>query len=375
MEYRFAAKENYEDFASGRVLYHVSGEAAFPVRLASELYERCLHYSQKKTDITLYDCCCGGAYMLTVLGFLKGSTIGRLYGSDIDEDKLKLAGDNLKLLTGDGIRRRRDELRRLYDAYGKESHREALKSIDRIEKLLPERIETHAFKRNALIPGELPFIPDIVLTDVPYGNLTEWSEDGRGVTDMMNALSAICSRNTIICVCMDKKQKIHTEIYNRLEKHTIGKRKYEIYRKRIYGTLACAKEYEAEGRLEDWVQLFLRGDGKNIVLADGLKNNNFRYLKIVPLDIDKLDVPAGIPDYLKTSSEKEWFTYLVNEMACSITDGIDMPPIIVHYRNGAYHPYDGRHRIEAYRKLGMKQAEAVIVVNTEEDYRSFINSI
>jgi 23S rRNA (guanine2535-N1)-methyltransferase len=41
MEYRYTAeRQNYEDFASGRVLYNQKGTTAFPVRLASELYQR-----------------------------------------------------------------------------------------------------------------------------------------------------------------------------------------------------------------------------------------------------------------------------------------------------------------------------------------------
>lgn len=51
MEYKYAKNENFEDFASGRVIYHMGGEATFPVRLTLEIYERCIQYSNKKTDI------------------------------------------------------------------------------------------------------------------------------------------------------------------------------------------------------------------------------------------------------------------------------------------------------------------------------------
>jgi tRNA G10 N-methylase Trm11 len=231
MEYKYTQNENYEDFASGRVLYHMGGEPTFPVRLALEIYERCLCYSINKKDITLYDCCCGGAYMLTVLGLLKSSTIARIYGSDIDQSSIKLATDNLGLLTEDGIMKRRAELEALYTNYGKESHKEALASIDRIEKLISNKIKANVFRRNALERGELPFIPDIIITDVPYGNMAEWNEGSGGVNQLMNALYEVCGQDTIICVCMDKKQKLQTEQYQRLEKQLVGKRKFEIYRK------------------------------------------------------------------------------------------------------------------------------------------------
>jgi hypothetical protein len=374
MEYKFTQNENNEDFACGRVIYHMGGEPTFPVRLALEMYERCLQYSNKKENITLYDCCCGGAYMLTVLGLLKNDTISGIYGSDIDANSLKLAADNLGLLTEAGIQKRRDELETLHRNYGKESHKEALLSLSRIEKLLPKEMKISVFHRNALEVSDLPFIPDIIITDVPYGNLVEWGEGSGGINHMMDALSGICGRETILCVCMDKKQKIQTERYQRLERQLIGKRKFEIYKKKIYGTLTCAKEYAEQDKLGEWVQLFLRGDGNNIILADGLKENNFKYVSLQSMELDQLDVPVGIPDYLAASNDKEWFCVVISEMISSKEKGWDMPPIIVHLYNGDYHPCDGRHRIEALRKMGIAQVMAVIVVNTEEDYKALIQN-
>jgi len=236
MEYKYAKNQNYEDFASGRVLYHMGGEPTFPVRLALEIYERCRQYSAKKKDITIYDCCCGGAYMLTVLGILKADTIARIYASDIDPGSIKLANDNLGLLTDAGLKKRRNELEALYKNYGKQSHREALESLERIEKLISDNlitanITTDVFIRNATEPGKLSFVPDIIITDVPYGNMTNWNESSGGVNQLMDALFEICGQDTIICICTDKKQKIQTQRYQRLEKQLVGKRKFEIFKK------------------------------------------------------------------------------------------------------------------------------------------------
>lgn len=49
MEYKYGKKDNYQNFSSGRVLYHEGGMTNFPVRLAQEIYGRCLQYSPKKT--------------------------------------------------------------------------------------------------------------------------------------------------------------------------------------------------------------------------------------------------------------------------------------------------------------------------------------
>lgn len=91
MEYRYGKNENYEYLASGRVLYSGYGVPNFPVRLANEIYGRCLAYSSKKDNISLYDCCCGGGYLLTILGLLNQDSIGELIGSDIEEKSLQVA--------------------------------------------------------------------------------------------------------------------------------------------------------------------------------------------------------------------------------------------------------------------------------------------
>ncbi len=238
MEYKYASNDNYEDFASGRVLYHVGGAPTFPVRLALELFERCLQYSNKKSEITLYDCCCGGGYMLTVLGFVKNETISKIYGSDINLESIQLAKDNLSLLGEEGRNKRRTELETLYEKHGKSSHKEALQSMEKLEQGLTKEITTSVFPQNVLEVTNLPFIPDIIITDVPYGNLVQWKEGSEGkdssldINQMMDALCKVCGRDTILCVCMDKKQKIQTDRYQRLERQLIGKRKFELYQKK-----------------------------------------------------------------------------------------------------------------------------------------------
>lgn len=43
MPYRFATeRRDYSDYASGKVFYALPGCPAFPVRLASEIFQRCL---------------------------------------------------------------------------------------------------------------------------------------------------------------------------------------------------------------------------------------------------------------------------------------------------------------------------------------------
>ena len=74
--------------------------------------------------------------------------------------------------------------------------------------------------------------PDIIITDVPYGNLVEW-EGGSPVSidDMAEQLHRIAHEDTILAICMDKSQKLSSNRWKRLEKNNVGKRRFEILRK------------------------------------------------------------------------------------------------------------------------------------------------
>ena len=238
MEYLYCQNSNFEDFASGRVLHGAGGVPNFPVRLLLEIYGRARSWLQsteplclQERDITIYDPCCGGGYGLAVLGFFKNKEIGRIYGSDIDENRINLAKKNAALLTEDGIRKRKDEIRQLYDKYGKKSHLEALDSCDRLRDMLVRDMPVELFRADCT--GELPeILPDLIITDVPYGNLVEW-DNGENVSlnEMAERLWAISHGKTVLAVCMDKRQRMSCHKWKRLERQTVGKRKFEILRK------------------------------------------------------------------------------------------------------------------------------------------------
>ena len=229
MEYLYCAKTNFEDFASGRVLYSGKGIPNFPVRLLCELYGRAKAYCEKKSGFTLYDPCCGGGYALTALGFLFNPEIQQLYGSDIDATMLATAQKNVQLLTAQGMLARKAELTALWTLYQKPSHQDALRSCECLEHMRIKEIEAQLFQADCTkaLP---PIKPDIIITDVPYGNLVAWESDKEiSVDDMLEQLSLIAHQDTVRVVCMDKKQKITCEKWRRQEKHTIGKRRFEIF--------------------------------------------------------------------------------------------------------------------------------------------------
>jgi hypothetical protein len=242
MPYRFALERpDYSDLASGKVLLAASGHPAFPVRLASEIFQRCLAAGRKNGltgKIVLYDPCCGAAYHLAVLGLLHRSRIRAIIASDIDPDIIPLAEKNLSLLSEAGIDRRREELAAMYREFGKPSHAEALAAAERLRGKIAglpasEPLDVRAFAADALAdPGASRFPAavraDIVFTDVPYGVHSQWQSPAGDPPNpgwqMLDHLRARLHPASIVAIVSDKQQKIAHDGYDRIERFQIGKR-------------------------------------------------------------------------------------------------------------------------------------------------------
>ena len=95
MTYRFARERvDNSDFATGRVLVSAPGRTAFPVRLADEVFRRCLALRPNQPPsqrVVLYDPVCGSAALLATLAFLHGEQLDWVIGSDADSEALLLA--------------------------------------------------------------------------------------------------------------------------------------------------------------------------------------------------------------------------------------------------------------------------------------------
>lgn len=139
----------------------------------------------------------------------------------------------------------------------------------------------------------------------------------------------------------------------------------------IYGTLTLAKMYDEDGRIDAWMQDFLRADGKNVALADGLLLEERYYfgLREVPLSLFA-GIKTGAPEYLHAANDVQYFFDVVDRMKESLADGWDAPPLIVEYVYGCFQVDDGRHRLELYRQLGVEKVWAVIWTTGEENRKT-----
>lgn len=232
MQYKYCEKGNFEDLSSGRVIMQRSGYTNFPVRLSQEIFCRCQSYLSEKQKLTVYDPCCGGGYLLSVLGFLNPTCISSLIGSDIDKKALQLSRDNLAILTDDGIRKRKNHLLSLYEQHHKQIYLHAAASADNLSKSVAKmNLKTCVFEADVFKYEytDLDFRAHIIITDVPYGNLVSWHEnESSSINSLLNNIRPILHKNCIIAICSDKSQKIQNLNYKLLEKQLIGKRKFEI---------------------------------------------------------------------------------------------------------------------------------------------------
>jgi 23S rRNA G2445 N2-methylase RlmL len=241
MKYRFATqRENYEDYAGGRVLHGRPGQAAFPVRLASEVFQRCCHRLAARgvaPPYALYDPCCGSGYLLTVVGLLHGALLSRILASDIDREAVEQARRNLSLLTAVGLDRRVEAIRQLFDAYRKPSHQGAIESGRKLKAGLTaahEAIKTACFPfdvtGDADWPAEVGHV-DIVLSDLPYGRSTSWhgaSASADAAQTLLSRIEAILSPTGVVALSANREQATSHAAYRRVDSLAIGKRRVSL---------------------------------------------------------------------------------------------------------------------------------------------------
>jgi tRNA G10 N-methylase Trm11 len=248
MQYQYAKERiDYSDVSSGRVFYSLPRHPAFPVRLASEIFQHCLAIRTTTYKVSnpcvVYDPCCGAGYSLSVLGYLHGEKIQELIGSDVDEKAVALARQNLGLLNISGLNKRINEISEMLRLYGKESHKEALASsrilqnqitaLNKVHQITTKVFQASVFDDKGLLENMKSKCVDIVFTDVPYGQHSQWQTDSfnetsKPIWSMLNTLMTVLSPASIVAIASDKEQKIAHENYQRVKQFQIGKRRIHI---------------------------------------------------------------------------------------------------------------------------------------------------
>ena len=241
MRYQFAVqRQNYEDYASGRVLYGRPGFPAFPVRLAGELFQRCCdHLARrgKQPPYTLYDPCCGGGYLLAVVGLLMENVYRRSWPRISTPRQWLWHDANLSLLSPAGLRHRLEEIQSLIGEYRQTLASRGAGSGERLAARLPpsgQSVRTECFQYDALgdeaWPDQVSGI-DIVLADLPYG----WTSSWKGATSadtashrLLGRLDAVLAPTSVAVVVANREQAVAHPEYRRLEQMKAGKRRITV---------------------------------------------------------------------------------------------------------------------------------------------------
>lgn len=235
--YKFATeRENFEDYSSGRVLLSKPNATNFPVRLASEIFQRCSAFLEERghePPYSIYDPLCGVGYALTVLGLLHGDKIRGLVASDRDETVLEIAEKNLNMVSVEGLEKRLQQLRELHRQSSKDSHLEAITSALRLIERRDQQhdIQTQTFQRDALDPnGPWPSLCkiDVVFVDLPYNDMTHWANDlaiEKPVQALLDNMASGIPDLRILAISANKAQKIEFTGHKRLAKFQLGKRR------------------------------------------------------------------------------------------------------------------------------------------------------
>lgn len=201
MGYRIVtSRDDYRDLSSGSVLYSVPGYPAYPVRLASELFQRAVERLPDR-PVGLWDPCCGSGVMITTIGLLHRDRLRFVLATDVEPAATSLASRNVALLTDRGLTARAEELRLRRQAFGKASHAEAAEAAGRLARRLgvaggdlPGNAAVADVFDPVTLRAVLPaYPPDLVLTDVPYGEQTNWVGSPTGVEPLQGAMQALAA--------------------------------------------------------------------------------------------------------------------------------------------------------------------------------------
>lgn len=205
MKYRFAPARSFEDLASGLVLRSAPGHPGFPVRLASELFQRALNHLGRTDDVVLWDPFCGSGQLVTSLALLHREAVLGVVASDIDPGAVALAARNLALTAPAGLAARREEVAILAQRHGRESHARAVAAADRLAQLPGNPPEVRSGTADATDPQSLATLlggirPHVVVSDLPYGEQTGWGGTGADVAAerALQAVSAVMAPGGVV---------------------------------------------------------------------------------------------------------------------------------------------------------------------------------
>jgi 23S rRNA (guanine2535-N1)-methyltransferase len=230
LAYRYAKVSSPLDrhLASGVVIRSIPGRPALPVRLIRELAAATRTLWDRTAGgrcPVLWDPCCGLGHLVTCVSLLHDVSVS--VASDVDGGAVQVAVRNLALLRDDGLSARGEEVR---------VHRpHALDSVAAVASLLRGVPPvTRTFVADATDPAQCrsglgDCLPDIVLTDVPYGEQTDWDGD-RQVADLLASLHLTAAPRAVLGLVTPNRLRMPDSPWQRAGTWNIGRRRIWLLR-------------------------------------------------------------------------------------------------------------------------------------------------
>jgi 23S rRNA (guanine2535-N1)-methyltransferase len=151
-----------------------------------------------------------------------------------------LSRRNLRLLTGEGLGERAAELTDLADRFDKPSYEAKAAAAARLARQLTRTGGdvpsvagvADAFDSGQLVPVLGGRTPQMVITDVPYGEQTDWAGPavGAGVPGMARAVASVVPAETVIIVAVRGRRVPLGDVVPPVQRFKVGTRSVAIVR-------------------------------------------------------------------------------------------------------------------------------------------------
>src|SRR5436190_20915466 len=137
-------------------------------------------------------------------------------------------------------------------------------------------------------------------------------------------------------------------------------------------SLETARQAAAANRTAIWVGEFLASRGSdNAVLAAALARKEHWWLGPIRVPLDDLVRLAGPEDDALVPIDEEEWEGDVDDMAQSIEEGWEPPPLLAEFQDGRLLLQDGNHRYEALQREGAPDAWVLVFFDDPADRDRF----
>jgi len=141
-------------------------------------------------------------------------------------------------------------------------------------------------------------------------------------------------------------------------------------------TLATCLEASQHGKIDDWVDRYLRaGPWANEGLRDGLRRQRRYWLGPIRFPLNQLKRCCGPEPSSEYYVPSDVWETKIAKLVQGLTDPSVLPPLLVEWRSGILSIRDGNHRAAAMQIAGWTHCWIIIWGNSPIEYENAQNVI